>query len=119
MTEFKDRKCPGCGATLVGGSHYCEYCKSDWSPPKPEDPLKELRQIDLRKYSKTLPGQVVIFFFIFIMFAPAAPVYMWVATDWSRKTKIIVTLVFVLPIVFSIFAFFGSIILGAVTSLLR
>lgn len=119
MTEIKGRKCPGCGAPLVGGSYHCEYCHSDWTPPKKEDPLKEIKQIDLSKFIKTQHGQVVVFFFVFIMFAPAAPVYMWLATDWTRKTKIIVTLLFVVPIAFSILAFFGTIIFGAITSLLH
>ncbi len=32
MTRFLDRKCPNCGATLIGGTHRCSYCGADFKP---------------------------------------------------------------------------------------
>ncbi|MCL4234551.1 MAG: hypothetical protein KJ042_08535 [Deltaproteobacteria bacterium] len=32
MATFQDRKCPNCGATLIGGTHRCPYCGADFKP---------------------------------------------------------------------------------------
>ncbi|MCC6159856.1 MAG: zinc ribbon domain-containing protein [Deltaproteobacteria bacterium] len=32
MSDFPDRKCPNCGATLIGGTHRCHYCGADFKP---------------------------------------------------------------------------------------
>ncbi len=118
MAEFEDRSCPACGAPLVGGSNFCEYCQSDWTPAKSKNPQPEIRRIDLRKYTRTPSGQRMLFFFILVMFAPAAPIYMWFCTDWTLKTKILVTLLFLAPVIIVIVAMVGTALLGMLGSVL-
>jgi len=83
------RKCPGCGATLKGGTLYCEYCGTDWSPPKPDPSLPQ--QAALPRVQPVKPrgaGKTVIFVILLLFCPPGALVFMWAAMPWRRVAKI-------------------------------
>lgn len=123
MADPSDRKCRNCGANLTPGGYYCEFCDTDWSnpdqpPSAPPNTAQTLNAKDLGKWAKSSQGQLMIFILLATFFAPAALVYMWTNMDWSKKTKLIVTFVFALPILFFLLLVFGSILVSGCVSVL-
>lgn len=103
------RKCKNCGAQLKSGTYFCEYCESDWTPvPKIEPgkpiptipeaiPVYELPNTPSPLSRKSNAGRVVFFVVALFFCWPVAIVYMWTTLPWKTWTKIIVTILLVLP----------------------
>ncbi|HPM77923.1 MAG TPA: TFIIB-type zinc finger domain-containing protein, partial [bacterium] len=107
---MNQRKCPNCGATLQGGTYYCDYCGTDWTPVQPITPgggptmtAPLLRPGEARPGSSA--GRTLLFLFLLLFCPPAAIIYLWLGLSWSRKTKIALTVILLLPIM--LFLVFG------------
>ena len=107
---MSQRKCPNCGATLQGGTYYCEYCGTDWTPVQPITPgggpaiaPPLLRPGETRPVSSA--GRTIIFFVLLFFCPPTAIIYLWLGLPWSRKTKTTLTFILLLPVM--LFLVFG------------
>lgn len=107
---MNQRKCPNCGATLQGGTYYCNYCGTDWTPVEPITPgggpsmaPPLLRSGETRPVSTA--GQTIIFLVLLLVCGPVAIIYLWLGLSWSRKTKITLTIILLLPVM--LFLVFG------------
>ncbi len=131
-----DRKCPACGATLKPGTWLCEYCNTDWTPPGEPAAGKEVAEKDIEdlfaeEQAAAVPptpplGSAVpsvgmppktpstawhtpAFIILTLFCGPLSLVFLWAVTKWSRKAKVIWTVVILSPVlVFGIYGFFSE-----------
>lgn len=107
---MNDRKCPNCGASLQGGTYYCAYCGTDWTPVEPITPdAGSTIASPLLAHGEPRAGSAIgrtILFIVLLLFCPpAAIIYLWLGLRWPRSAKITVTIILLLPIV--LFLVFG------------
>ncbi len=117
------RKCGNCGATLKAGTHFCEFCGTDWAPPAkktsygPGSNYDDLYKKNLKEGKRLFQPtptlkpvefhKVVIATFLFLFCAPVAIIYIWSGTSWNKKIKLWITALFLTPVVLiGIFGFF-------------
>ena len=101
LERMEDRKCTNCGATLKGGSYVCEFCGTDWTPPKENSPKaipygRFVRKTRSGDQKETLSfADILIVIFLFLFCPPALLVYIWVKKVFSLRVRLGVTLFFV------------------------
>lgn len=104
ITGIFKRKCPNCGATLKGGTHFCDYCGTDWTPPPPSPENRPIvpgsvpMGYPVLDSNKNEPWQLLVFGGLLFMCGPAAIIFMWASMKWTKQAKAVLTMLLVAPI---------------------